>query len=54
MDTGFIKLITDAGTVAIVLAILWQLLIAYKAIVSRLTDLLEAEIKNDQPAPPTK
>jgi hypothetical protein len=47
MDAGMIKLISDAGTVAVVLFILWQVLIAYKAIVSRLADLLETEIKND-------
>ena len=54
MDAGFVKLITDAGTVAIVLFVLIQVLTAYKATVSRLTDLLETEIKNDEPNPAPK
>lgn len=47
MDANFVKLIADAGTVAILLYVLIQVLTAYKGTVNRVTDLLESEIKND-------
>lgn len=50
MDADFVKLIADAGTVAILLYVLIQVLTAYKGTVNRVTDLLESEIKDDDKA----
>lgn len=52
MDASLLKLFTDAGTVAIVVYVLINVLSAYKNTVNRLTDLLENMI--DDIAPPDK
>lgn len=47
MDASLLKLLADAGTVAILIYLLIQILGAYKVTVNRVTDLLEREISDD-------
>lgn len=54
MDATLIKFFMDAGTVGIVVFLLIQVLSAYKLTVNRVVDLLEHEIKADNPDEPTK
>lgn len=53
MDANFVKLIADAGTVAILLYVLIQVFAAYKTAFNRVTDLLEREIDEDKPKLPS-
>jgi hypothetical protein len=50
MDANLLKLVTDAGTVGIVLYVLVNVLSAYHTTVTRLTDLLENMIDDKQAA----
>lgn len=49
MDANFVKLLADAGTVAILVYLLVMVLKAYAGTVNRVTDLLEHEIDDDKP-----
>lgn len=51
MDASLLKLLADAGTVAILIYLLIQILGAYKVTVNRVTDLLEKEISEDTENP---
>lgn len=47
MDANLLKLLADAGTVAILVYLLVMVLKAYAGTVDRITDLLEDEKKNE-------
>lgn len=49
MDASIVKLLGDAGTVAILIFLLISVLNAYKATVNRVTDMLAEEIKDEPP-----
>lgn len=53
MDTNFVKLIADAGTVAILLFVLFQVLAVLKTTLNRVIDLLEREMNEDKPKLPS-
>jgi hypothetical protein len=48
MDFNLLKVISDLGTVAILLYVLIQVLTAYKSTVDRVIGLLEHEIEDDK------
>lgn len=52
MDANLLKLLGDAGTVAILVYLLMMVLKAYAGTVNRITDLLEDEIKTEEHKPP--
>lgn len=54
MDANFVKLLADAGTVAILLFVLFQVLAVLKTTLNRVIDLLEREIDADKPELPSK
>lgn len=52
MDANFLKLVADAGTVAILLYVLVQVLAAYRGSSNRIIDLLQREIEDDRDTDP--
>lgn len=54
MDASLLKLLADAGTVGILLFVLFQVLAVLKTTLNRVIDLLEREIDASKPELPSK